>query len=200
MAYRYYIIKEGDINISALAPKAIYAFNSNVSEYVGRFVGGSARRPVLEDKASPINGFYNGYMLFYPLSQEQRWIIGYDGTTRTLTIDEPLRKGFSTSDACEIRDPSSWYYVHLQFGASCIDNIYNKCQLVDIKLGRCATIYGYNGTTKIASVSSLMVPDRIEIDRTCCTFSEPPNNPEQKKSKIKSLFSRRRKNSLVSPQ
>lgn len=200
MTYRYYIIKEGGINIAEPAPKAIYAFNSNVSEYVGTFVGGSYCRPILDDNASPINGFYSGYILFYPFSNEQRWIIGYDGTTRTLTIDEPFASGVRPSTRCEIRDPSSWYHMHLQFGASCIDNMYNKCQLVDVKLGRCSTIYGYNGTTKIANVTSLMVPDRIELDMTHCAFSERVNNSGQKRNRIKTLFSRKRKRSIVSPE
>lgn len=160
MSNRYLVCASNNIR-EWIPPVSLYSFNSNVSAHDGTFSSGTREAPVLDTGASDVDGFYNGYNIFNTVTGENRQIVGYNGTTKTVQLDIPFSASWDVTNTFEIKDPSNWFNVHLQHTASSSDGFYNGTVLVDMQTRNYVGIYAYNGALKIASISSPFPPESL---------------------------------------
>lgn len=159
MSGRYYVYKYSDITPEIPIPPVVYSFNINEAAYTGTIAGGTAEAPILDSGASDVDDFYNGYYIVDTTINEKRQIVDYDGATRTATLDSPFVGAFSVGDAFNTVDPTNWFYVHMQPGASQESDFYASHLIVDTQNKTNAGIYAYNGTTRIASLNTFWPSD-----------------------------------------
>lgn len=153
---RYKIYSYQDIDPSIPTPSIKYQFNTNAASTGSLlFGGGDATNPVLNILASGITNFYNGYNLNNLSTSETRQIVGYDGTTKTCTLDSPF-SSFSVLHSYTTTDPTNWWFIHLQSGASSTDGFYDSDIIVDSQNKTFVSIGTYNGTTKIATLTTFL--------------------------------------------
>ena len=159
---RYFIYRNTDIGQTTPSPTSIYSYNvgtANTASLV--FGGGNRTNPVLNLLASNVNNYYNGYNITDSNLGETRQIVGYNGATKTCTLDSPFSVGWSLLDVYIIRDPTNWFYIHLQPGASQVDDFYNDCIIVDKDTRKSVYIYDYTGNTRIASIDTFLPTETL---------------------------------------
>lgn len=159
MSGRYHVYSYTDISPEVPIPPVAYSYNNNTAAYSGTFAGGTNEAPVLDSGASAVDDFYNGYYLVDTTINEKRQIVDYDGASRTATLDSPFVGAFATDDAFNTVDPTSWFFVHMQPGASQTDDFYSSHLLLDTQTKTTAGIYAYNGNLRIASLNTFFPSD-----------------------------------------
>lgn len=159
---RYYIYNYSDIGQTNPSPTSIYSFNvgsANTGSLI--FGGGNRTNPQLNILASSVTNYYNGYNIRDVTLGETRQIVGYNGTTKTVTLDSPFSVGWSFLDTYTITDPTNWFYLHLQPNASTVNDFYNDCILVDSVTRLSVYVYGYDGNTRIASINTFLPTETL---------------------------------------
>lgn len=159
MSGRYYVYNYSDISPEIGVPQVVYSFNNNAAAYTGTIAGGTNEAPILDSGASSVDDFYNGYYIVNTTINEKRQIVDYDGATRTATLDSPFVGAFAVGDTFNTVDPTNWFYVHMQPGASDVDDFYASHLVVDTQTKTSSGIYAYNGTTRIASLNMFWPSD-----------------------------------------
>lgn len=159
MSGRYYVYNYNDISPTIPVPPVAYSYSNGAAAYTGTIAGGTNEAPVLDSGASSVDDFYNGYYIVDTTISEKRQIVDYDGATRTATLDSPFVGPFAAGDAFNTVDPTNWFYVHMQPGASDVDDFYASHLVVDTQTKTSAGIYAYDGTTRIASLNTFWPSD-----------------------------------------
>lgn len=139
----------------------VYEFVTNSITILGQvFSGGDRTNPILNNTASDLNGYYNGYNLVDNTTAEVREIIGYTGSSHTVTLSSPFNNTWTSADIYDIVDGSTSSIISIQpvnrFGSdvpSTIDNFYNDYLLYDELHNESRNITGYDATLRVVTVS-----------------------------------------------
>lgn len=160
---RYYVYNGDSICQTTPAPQSVYQFDLNsCSHGPNTFMGGTNTLPRLDATASMVDGFYVGYNLVDATIGETRTIMSYDGTTKECTLSSSFSMTWSASDTFSVEDPTNWYYIHMQSGASITPGAYDDYIIVDSVTRQFRFINSYNTQTKTALINVYLPMETLQ--------------------------------------
>ena len=139
--------------VSLAAPQYIFSGQSLVTAPTA-FNGGTNTLPTLNVAASNLDNYYNGYNLVDVTIGQTRQILGYAGSSQTVTLDHPFSGTWASTDLYVLSDPSTASVVQFQPGGSLVSNAYAGKYLKDETLNQYRLITRYDGTTRTATLDS----------------------------------------------
>jgi len=165
----------------------IYEFFTNSISIPGQvFSGGDRTNPVLNDTSKNLNGYYSGYTLIDNTTAETRVIIGYTGSTHTVSLNSPFNNSWTSADIYSIVDGSTSSEINVQpldiFGTnvpSDTDNFYNDYILYDELNAESRDIIQYDAKKRIITVNPAFTNTPVGNQKFSIRTSLPSvlNNP-----------------------